>query len=86
MEEYINNKKKKESQLKERDKIYLLLKNLRSNRLSKKLNYKRINLFRIKKRINRVSFELELLIRTEIHPVFYISLLEFADLKISISN
>ena len=40
--------KKNESQFKKGDKIYLLINNLRIKRPSKKLNYRKINLFFIK--------------------------------------
>ena len=44
------NKKKKESQLKKRDKIYLFIKNLKTLRLNKKLDHKKIGFFYIKKK------------------------------------
>ena len=82
MESYVN-KKKKESQLKKRDKIYLLRKNLRNLQSSRKLDHKKIGLFIIKKRKNKINYELELSKDIRIHPIFYILLLESANPKIS---
>ena len=45
-------------------------------RLSDKLDLKKIGLFKIKRNIRDISFELKLLLIIRIHPIFYISLLE----------
>ena len=45
---YTNKKRKNRPQLKEGDKVYLLIKNIKSKRLSKKLNYVKVRLFLIK--------------------------------------
>ena len=74
----------KEPQLKEEDKVYLLRKNLKNFRLSKKLDHKKVDLFIIKKRKSKINYKLKLLDRIKIHPVFYISLLESADPRIPI--
>jgi len=61
------------------DKVYLILRNLRINRLSKKLDFKKIILFKVDKRVSSNNYRLLLLaiIRLRIY-VFYISLLELA--------
>jgi len=59
--------------------VYLLTKNLKTRRLSKKLDYVKVSLFRIKKVKRPVSYELDLSKDAKVHPVFYISLLEPAD-------
>jgi hypothetical protein len=59
--------------------VYLLTKNLRIRRLSQKLNYKKVGLFRIKRVKGLVNFKLDLLKSTRIYPVFYILLLKLAD-------
>lgn len=65
--------------LKERDKVYLLIKNLKSKKnkqSSKKLDY-------IKNRQKRlVNYKLNLLLDTKVLSIFYILLLELVDLDI----
>ena len=62
--------------LKEGDKVYLLRKNIATKRLSHKLDYKKLGLFRIAKVKGPVNFQLVLLRTINIYPVFHISLLE----------
>ena len=45
---YSYKKRKNRPQLKERDKVYLLIKNIKSKRLSKKLDYIKVRLFLVK--------------------------------------
>ena len=61
--------------------MYLLTKNLRTRRSTKKLDKVKVRLFLISKQISLVNFRLELLKDVKIHPVFHISLLEPADAK-----
>jgi hypothetical protein len=61
--------------------VYLLTKNLRTRRLTKKLDKVKVGLFFISKQISPVNFRLELPKDAKIHPVFYILLLEPADAK-----
>ena len=42
------NKKRKKSQFKKKNKVYLLIKNLRILRANRKLNYKKVDLFYVK--------------------------------------
>ena len=58
------------------DKVYLSTKNLRSKRLSKKLDHVRIRLFKIKKCTGKVNYQLRLPRKARIHRVFHILLLE----------
>ena len=62
--------------LKEGDKVYLIRRNIKTKRLSDKLNHKKIGLYKIKKVKSLVNYELALLSNMNIYPVFYISLLE----------
>jgi hypothetical protein len=78
---YANKKRKTAPQLKEGDKVYLHTKNLRSKRLSKGLNHVKVRLFLILKRNRPVTYTLELLPDTKIHPRFHVSLLEPVDSK-----
>ena len=71
-----NKKRKKKPQLKKRDKIYLLTKNLKTSRPNKKLNHKKVGPFCIKKRISNINYRLKLPEGTRIYLIFYISLLE----------
>ena len=65
--------------LKKRDKVYLLQKNIEITRSSSKLNYVKIESFKIIRNIREVSFKLELSERMQQkHSVFYISLLKSA--------
>ena len=75
-------KKKKRSQFKKRNKVYFLKKNLENLQLSRKLNHKKIGSFIVKKRKSKINYKLELLKDIKIYSVFYISLLESADLRI----
>jgi hypothetical protein len=61
--------------------VYLLTKNLRTRRPTKKLDKVKVRPFFISKQISLVNFRLELPKDTKIHPVFHISLLEPADAK-----
>jgi hypothetical protein len=62
--------------LKERNKIYLIQRNIQTKQPSTKLDHKKLGLFKIKKIIGLVNYELVLLRTINIHPVFYISFLE----------
>ena len=59
------------------DKVYLILRNIRMNRPSKKLDFKKIGLFKVDKRISDNNYRLLLLATIRLRTyVFYISLLE----------
>ena len=61
------------------DKVYFILRNLRTKRLSKKLDFKKIGLFKVDKRISTSNYRLSLLGTIKLQTnVFYISLLELA--------
>ena len=80
-EKYVNKKRKKDSQLKEKNKVYLLTKNLTTKRLNKKLNHTKIKSFFIKVVKGSVNYELSLLKNTRIYSIFHINMLESADLS-----
>ena len=61
---------------KEKDKVYLLIKNFKSKQPSKKLNHIKMGLFRIINKVTEVSYKLDLLLKIKIHPVHYIAMLE----------
>ena len=82
----INKRRKLGPQLKKGDKIYLLIKNLRSKRLSKKLDYIKVGPFLIKEVKGVINYKLNLPTDIKIYPVFYILLLKLADPNIPIQN
>jgi hypothetical protein len=65
------------------DLVYLLRRNIKIIRLSDKLDLKKIGLFRVKRNIRDISFELKLFPIMRIYPIFHISLLEPAYSDIS---
>ncbi len=83
---YQNKKRKTISQLKKKDKIYFLTKNLRTKKLNKKLNYIKIELFFVKKTKRSVNYKLDLFKNVRVFSVFYILLLKSADFSISIQK
>ena len=58
---YANKKRLKGLILEEEDKVYLLYKNIKTKQLSDKLNYKKIRLFKIEKKLLDINFRLLLL-------------------------
>jgi len=78
---YQNKRRKMAPQLKKRNKIYLLTKNLKIRKKSKKLDHVKIELFFIKEVKKLVSYELDLSKNAKVFLVFYISLLKLVDLS-----
>jgi hypothetical protein len=62
--------------LKERDRVYLIQRNIQTKRPSIKLDHKKLGLFRIKRVTRLINYKLVLPRTINIYPVFYISLLE----------
>jgi hypothetical protein len=61
---------------KEKNKIYLIQRNIQTKQLNTKLDHKKLGLFKIKRIAGLVNYKLVLPRTINIHPVFYISLLE----------
>jgi hypothetical protein len=59
----------------------LHIRNLRTKRLNKGLDYVKVGLFLISKQNGPVTYTLELLLDTKIYPRFYVKLLEPVDLE-----
>ena len=76
MAKYINRKRNRKPIFKKKNKKYFLRRNIKIPRLSNKLNYIIIKLFRIIKVKKLVNYKLKLLLRIKIHLPFYILLLE----------
>jgi len=69
MRKYYNLKKFKGLDLKEGDKVWLLYKNFKSRQLSKKLNYIKIRPFKIKEKISKVIYRLDLPVKIKIYLI-----------------
>jgi hypothetical protein len=65
-----------ELMFKEKNKIYLIRRNIQIKQLSTKLDHKKLGLFKIKRIIRLVNYKLVLPKTMNIYLVFYISLLE----------
>lgn len=64
----------------------MLRRNIKTRRLSNKLDYTKLGPFKIRRQKGPVNYELELLPNMRIHPVFYVSLLELAHLDTPVQN
>ncbi len=64
--------------------MYLLTKNLKTRRKSKKLDHVKVELFFIRKVKRSINYELDLLKDAKVFLVFYILLLELVDSSTSI--
>ena len=76
MKKYYNRKKLEGPDFKEGNKVQLLYKNFKSTRLSKKLDYIRLGLFKIVTKILEIIYRLDLLVKIKIYLVQYIIILE----------
>jgi hypothetical protein len=76
---YYNKSKLKGSRFRKKDLIYLLRRNIKTIRLSNKLDHKKFGPFKVKRNVKNISYELHFPFTIRIYPVFYISLLELAD-------
>jgi len=69
MKRYYNKKRSKGLDLKEGDKVWLLYKNFKSRRLSKKLDHIKLGLFKIAAKISEVIYRLDLPTKMKIYLV-----------------
>jgi predicted lactoylglutathione lyase len=76
---YQNKKRKMAPQLKEKDKVYLLTKNLKIKKKSKKLDHVKVEPFFIKAVKKSINYELDLPKDAKVFLVFHISLLKSVD-------
>ncbi len=83
---YQNKKRKTTPQLKEGNRVYLLTKNLKTRKPSKKLNHVKVESFLIKKAKRSINYELDLLKDAKVFSIFHVSLLESADFSTSIQD
>ena len=75
---YVNKKRNRDSTLKEGNKVYLLRRNIKTKRLSNKLNHIKLKPFRILKAKKSVNFKLNLSTLMRIRSIFHIFLLKSA--------
>ena len=73
---YYNKYKLEGPNLRKKDHVYLLRKNLKTKRPNDKLDYKKFGPFFIKRYIKNTSYKLQLLSNIKIHLIFHILLLE----------
>jgi transposase InsO family protein len=73
-------------QLEKGDKVYLLTKNLKTRRGTKKLDHVKVGPFLVDEQRGKASYRLRLPKDARIHPVFHISLLEPADSTIPLQT
>ena len=83
---YYNSNRKKGPSLEEGDKVYLLQRNIRTDRPAKKLDHTKLGPFRIKKTLGPDVYKLELPKSMKIHPVFHITVLEPAHPSIPVAT
>jgi hypothetical protein len=69
------------SQLKKKNRVYLLTKNLKTKKKSKKLDHVKVESFFIKAVKKSINYELDLLKNAKVFLIFHISLLESVDLS-----
>src|SRR6266571_3402449 len=78
MKRYYDRKRLKGPDLKEGDKVWLLYKNFKSRKLSKKLDYVKLGPFKIAARISEVIYRLDLPAKMKIYLIHYVMILELA--------
>lgn len=71
---YLQDKRKMAPQLKKGDKVYLLTKNLKTRRPTKKLDQVKVGPFLIEEQKGPQNYRLQLSKDAKIHPVFHVSL------------
>jgi hypothetical protein len=76
MTKYANRKRIEGPNLKGGDKVYLLRRNIKLNKPTKKLDAVKLRPFKILRQKGLVNYKLELLKKMCILPTFYVSLLE----------
>ena len=82
IKKYYNQKRSKGLDLKEGDIVWLLYKNFKSRCLSKKLDYIKLRLYRIKDKLLEVTYRLDLLVKIKIYLVQHIVMLKLTISKI----
>jgi hypothetical protein len=76
MAKFTNLRRSERLNLREGGIVYLLKTNIKTKRKSDKLNFKKLESFKIKKKLRPVTFKLKLLKEIKIHLIFHTALLE----------
>jgi hypothetical protein len=77
---YYNKLKLERSRFRKKDLVYLLRRNIKIIKSNNKLDHKKFGPFKVKRNIKNINYKLYLPPTIRIYSVFYISLLELADL------
>jgi len=83
---YANKKRDRRSTFKEKDKAYLLRRNIKTKRSSNKLNHTKLKSYKILEIKELINYKLNLLASMKIHLLFHICLLKSADSNASIQT
>ena len=81
---HANKHRFEDSNLKKKNKVYVLRKNIATLRSNKKFDQIKIESFKIVKNVRDINYELKLLNQMKIHFVFHKSLLESTSKEVSI--
>jgi hypothetical protein len=73
---YANKKRNIKPSLRKKDLAYLLYRHIKTKQPSDKLDFKKLRPYKILERIRPVNYRLKLPIKSKLHPIFHISLLE----------
>ena len=76
---YVNIKKDKDFILEEKNKVYLFRRNIKTKKLSNKLNHIKLKSFKILKTKKLINFKLNLLSLMQIHFIFHMFFLKSTD-------
>ncbi|KAI1673224.1 hypothetical protein L13192_04083 [Pyrenophora tritici-repentis] len=80
-QEYTNQKRLPALAYEVGDEVWLDARNIRTQRASKKLDWKNLGPYRVVRKISSQAYRLDLPATMKIHPVFYVSLLRLAAAK-----
>jgi hypothetical protein len=78
MKEHYDRRHQEAPPFREGEKVFLLRRNIKTKRPNEKLDHRKLGPFKIRKKLGKLSYELELPKTMRIHPIFHVSLLEKA--------